>query len=251
MTSRLIGRKKGQLTIKGVHSSKLTKAGNLRRNLLAECSCGASYIINESNFAKSKNPACASCKKLSQTEKRAAISDHPLRARWHGMIARCHNPENHNYPNYGARGIEVCQRWRDSFETYVKDVGLPPFPTASLDRIDNNGHYEPSNMRWATPKAQARNTRVVRMYDGLPLVEVEESHGLQAGMCSKVAKKLGVSLVDVANALQKNHSVGQRCRWLEWLGIERKPVIGRPYTDNILSALEGFADELEKIPGDF
>ena len=245
MTSRLIGRKKGQLTIKGIHSTHLTKLGNPVRKLLAECSCGASYIINENNFAKAKTPACTDCRKLSQTEKRTAISDHPLRARWHSMLARCYNPQNQNYPNYGARGIEVCQRWRVSFAAYVKDVGLPPFQTASLDRIDNNGHYEPSNMRWATPKVQARNTRVVRMYNGVPLVEIEKRHGLQAGVCSHITKKLGVSLEVVANVLQENHSVGERCRWLEWLGISRKP---KKYQQRILSELEGFADELEKIP---
>lgn len=245
MTSRLIGRKKGQLTVKGIHSASHTKTGNLRRNLRTECSCGATYIINEANFAKSKHPACSVCRKANQMTKREAVSDHPLRARWHGMIARCYKPENDSYKNYGARGISVCQRWLDSFEAYVTDVGLPPFTAASLDRINNDGDYEPSNVRWSTPKQQSRNTRVARQYNRSSLAEIEEKHGLQIGCCSRIAKKLDLPLEAIANALVRNHSIGDRCYWLKWLGIARKT---RVYHQSDLTELEGLSDELEKNP---
>jgi hypothetical protein len=60
---------------------------------------------------------------------------------------------------YGARGVIVCDRWRDSFENFLADVGFKPLPNLSLDRIDNSGNYEPGNVRWATQKEQINNRR--------------------------------------------------------------------------------------------
>jgi hypothetical protein len=75
------------------------------------------------------------------------------------MIQRCHNPNCKDYPNYGGRGIEVCQLWRDSFDAFYLMVGPRPDPEDTLDRIDSNGNYEPGNVRWATRTEQTRNQR--------------------------------------------------------------------------------------------
>ena len=75
------------------------------------------------------------------------------------MLRRCSDPRCEQYPNYGGRGISVCPEWRDSYERFLRDVGRRPVGRLSLDRIDNDGNYEPGNVRWATASQQMRNIR--------------------------------------------------------------------------------------------
>lgn len=81
---------------------------------------------------------------------------------WVMMIVRCENPKDPGYKNYGARGIKVCDRWKgkDGYRNYISDIGPRPAPNMSVDRIDNDGDYEPSNVRWATKATQNINRRL-------------------------------------------------------------------------------------------
>lgn len=78
---------------------------------------------------------------------------------WKGMKQRCNNPNNVAYNNYGGRGIKVCKGWNESFSVFLKDMGLRPSKRHSIDRINVNGDYKPSNCRWTTRREQCRNQR--------------------------------------------------------------------------------------------
>lgn len=88
----------------------------------------------------------------------------PEYSTWERIKNRCNNPNSADYPDYGGRGIKVCDRWRKSFLAFYSDMGNKPIPNYSLDRINNNGNYEPSNCRWATIQEQANNKRSNRVF---------------------------------------------------------------------------------------
>lgn len=102
---------------------------------------------------------------------------------WSSMIQRCTNERNAKHPQYGARGITVCERWRD-FDLFYADVGERPFPDAQIDRIDNDKGYEPGNVRWVSRKENQRNRRANHCltFDGVTkcLAEWEEETGIKS-----------------------------------------------------------------------
>ena len=109
---------------------------------------------------------------------------------WTNMRARCNNPTSDRYPFYGARGIRVCKRW-DSFKSFMEDMGPRPSKAHSIDRIDNNGHYEPGNCRWATKKEQARNRRSSKFLE----------HGGVSKTAAEWAELAGVSQSTLCEAM--------------------------------------------------
>lgn len=127
--------------------------------------CGRGHIAkgycdrHYRNFIRTGNPLGAT-----RRNERGASTRHPLYRIWSSMWRRCTEPQNNSYRNYGARGISVCERWRD-FWQFADDIGPRPSANHSIDRIDVNGNYEPSNCRWATPLQQSRNRRTCRLTD--------------------------------------------------------------------------------------
>lgn len=89
----------------------------------------------------------------------ARFDAEPLYRSWVAMKQRCYNPKSKAFKHYGGRGISVCPQWVKSFAQFKKDIGTRPSPKHSMDRINNNGNYEPGNMRWSTQFEQALNQR--------------------------------------------------------------------------------------------
>ena len=106
----------------------------------------------------------------------------PEYSAWVNMKQRCLNPSSPLFVYYGGRGISVCQRWRESFQVFLSDIGLRPSAEYTLERLDNERNYEPGNVAWATRTAQQRNRRTTRKvtWNGvtLPLVEWAERLGI-------------------------------------------------------------------------
>ena len=117
---------------------------------------------------------------------------------WSGMIARCHNPDKPKYKDYGGRGISVCDRWRNSFKDFLSDMGYKPSPELTLERIDNDGNYEPSNCKWATRKEQANNRR-------LPCDTRYITIGGETKPVQQWAKEAGISAATISTRVDKGY----------------------------------------------
>ena len=143
-------------------------AGARDTTYICLCDCGNQAKATAHGLRSGRNQSCGCLGKerrlASVTKHGLTPSDHkkwhPLYRTWQAMKQRCYNPLFPKYASHGGRGIKVCEQWRHDFETFLRDIGTRPSPKHSLDRFpDNDGDYEPGNVRWATPKEQARNCR--------------------------------------------------------------------------------------------
>lgn len=158
----LIGRVFGKLT---VVSKEPSSEGGTRWG--CACECGVRKTVRRTRLVTGTVRSCGCDRrravKVSRAQpKRIPRVDGRLPPEyftWRGMIERCNNPRIVSFHRYGGRGIRVCNRWLSSFDAFIADVGPKPGPTYSIDRINNDGDYEPSNVRWATRREQSENTR--------------------------------------------------------------------------------------------
>lgn len=147
------------------------------RKWKCQCDCGKIITVFGSNIRRNHTKSCGCLRKeessyRNSTHRKTESEEYKI---WSGMKYRCNSPACRSYPNYGGRGIKVCEEWSASFELFHRDMGDRPGPEYSLDRIDPNGNYSKDNCRWATSKEQSLNKtcNVRYLFNGENLTLVE------------------------------------------------------------------------------
>jgi len=149
---------------------------------LCRCSCGVARLVKSGSLRSGRSKSCGclsrelvAVRTTNRNTKHGlarAGKHHPLFGLWKRMRQRCLDENCDDYPDYGGRGVTVCERWHADFAAFLEDVGPRPSRGHSLDRIDNDRGYEPGNVRWATPVVQARNRPRINVLDDRLVSEI-------------------------------------------------------------------------------
>lgn len=179
----VIGAKYSRLTVReslGVDKHK-------KRLWLCDCECGKTVRATSRAIATGNTKSCGCLRKerIGAQRRTHGKSKSLEYQNWCAIKSRCDNPDNQDYALYGGRGITVCDRWANSFENFLEDMGQRPFKSATVDRKDPSGNYTPDNCKWATQKQQCRNKRNNRLLtangETLPICEWAERSGVSQG----------------------------------------------------------------------
>lgn len=210
--NNITGQTFGRLTVLGPISK------NTHRQIiwLCQCACGKQATTTRGNLINSHTQSCG-CKSIDvliERSKTHGMSKSPLYKTWRHIIERCTNQNHEHYVYYGGRGIEICAEWRASFQAFYDHISQLPHCREdgfSVDRIDNNGNYQPGNVRWATMSQQRRNTRRIRnyTYNGKSqyLIEWAEEYNIKYGTLKsrlKVGWDMHDALTKPVNVFRKN-----------------------------------------------
>lgn len=206
--SDIIGEVYGRLTVIEEVEPYISSKGKKSRSYKCQCNCGNEIITRRSCLLSGATQSCGCLfKELSgNTTHGHTFSRKPTKEyrSWQSMKARCCNSNHKSYKNYGGRGITVCERWKYSFEAFLSDMGDAPSKTSTIERIDTNGDYEPSNCVWLDACLQYKTKRTTKLNDDLVRYVREQ-------------RALGVSVYQLAEELGVNkstiYSVAKGTRW--------------------------------------
>lgn len=160
----LLGRRFERLIVVAYEGTRKRDAKHSDTIWVCKCDCGNEATVTGSLLTMRTTRSCGCLKIECSIRQGHANAKHQMSGTrehqaWVALKARCLNPSNAGWVNYGGRGISVCQEWLNSFEAFYRDMGPRPGPGYSIDRRDNERGYEPSNCFWATSKEQTRNRR--------------------------------------------------------------------------------------------
>lgn len=190
-TKNVSGMRFGRLVV-------MDRVGSLRESATWNClcDCGNSTIQTTKAMVSGNTRSCGCLfnevrKSSGKANRTHGMSNTRIFSIWNAMRGRCSNANNDDYVNYGGRGIKVCERW-DRFENFLHDMGEPE-DGMTIDRKDVNGHYEPTNCRWASYTEQARNTRANRMISAfsqsMTLAQWSDETGLNSSTIANRIKR--------------------------------------------------------------
>ncbi len=156
------------------------------------CDCGETAVVASLDLRNGHTKSCG-CLRAAETSKRMkkhGMTNTPTHRSWLSMRRRCNEVTHDQYKYYGGAGVKVCERWQDSFDNFLADMGERPLGM-TLDRIDPAGNYEPNNCRWATQKEQMNNTTRSVKFEGKTLTEWSEELGIKYDTLSYRLRKHG------------------------------------------------------------
>lgn len=161
----ILGKRFGALVVIGEAESLRTPGGQIKRRVWCECDCGKNVAVMVTHLCTGHTVSCGCLGSRNMIGNHntihgeARVGSHSKEYRcWRSMRSRCEDPTQDSYKYYGGRGITVCKRW-SSFQSFLEDMGRAPGLRYTLDRVDPDGNYEPTNCRWATKQEQALNRR--------------------------------------------------------------------------------------------